>query len=433
MAATIWHHWCQPYGNPETIRSDRGKVWTSKLESRINNLGPLEPKITCRSERENFNPEIRQQWQQSRLDTPAEEFAQAWNLLCNLRTPGKVLTGLHDLDQIDQDLDDIEDFVEYDVDLEHHRFGKLKPQIPIQRRQVSLCRHKLQARAFPKSPNRRKVWRSSEPKSTPENQDLDHEWLQLIQLEKEIDEQKKLLLATKTGHHEDLEEDNDLFWEDGESLAKQGDHLDDGDLEYVNNILNSFSRPTSNHEDSNNLKFINTTQKVAMPRALASRATPQKFNLKFNQKLTNCRSEKNQFSYFSTVEEERPIELGDYFSDDEEEDDTCDQEDQKSEDFYQWNPIISSLETIHEPEVDNHDQANQFNPISGFSEEARLSLSTWQAFIPLDHAFQSYAAQSSPLDFLSQASSLQEPTLARISTISTSTKQTASPMEPISP
>jgi hypothetical protein len=201
VATTIWHHWCQPYGNPETIRSNRGKVWTSKLESRINNLGPLEPKITCRSEKESFNPEIRQQWQQSRLDTSAEEFAQAWNLFCNLRPPSKVPTGLNDLDQIDQDLDDIEDFVEYDVDLEDHCSGKLKPQIPIQRRQVSLCRHKLQARAYTKSPNKRKVWRSSEPKSEPENSDQDQEWLQLIQLEKEIDEQKKLLLATKTGPH----------------------------------------------------------------------------------------------------------------------------------------------------------------------------------------------------------------------------------------
>jgi hypothetical protein len=36
MAAAIWHHWCQPYGNPEMILSNQGKVWTSKLESRIN-------------------------------------------------------------------------------------------------------------------------------------------------------------------------------------------------------------------------------------------------------------------------------------------------------------------------------------------------------------------------------------------------------------
>ncbi len=108
------------------IRSNRGKVWTSKLECRINNLGPLEPKITCRSEKENFNPEIRQQWQQSRLDTSAEEFAQAWNLLCHLRAPGKAAPGVNNLNQIDQDLDDIEDFVEYDAGLEDHRFEELK-------------------------------------------------------------------------------------------------------------------------------------------------------------------------------------------------------------------------------------------------------------------------------------------------------------------
>jgi hypothetical protein len=126
VATTIWHHWCQPYGNPETIRSNRGKVWTSKLESRINNLGPLEPKITCRSEKENFNSEIRQQWQQSRLDTSAEEFAQAWNLLCNLRALGKAESGFDSLSQVDQDLDDIKDFVEDDVSLEYHRFEELE-------------------------------------------------------------------------------------------------------------------------------------------------------------------------------------------------------------------------------------------------------------------------------------------------------------------
>jgi hypothetical protein len=32
-AATIWHRWCQPYGYPETILSNQGKVWASKLES----------------------------------------------------------------------------------------------------------------------------------------------------------------------------------------------------------------------------------------------------------------------------------------------------------------------------------------------------------------------------------------------------------------
>ncbi len=87
MAAAIWHHWCQPYGILETILSNQGKVWTSKLESRINNFMPLESKINCRSEKETFNLEVRQQWQQSQQDTSAEEFAQNWNFLCNLQGP----------------------------------------------------------------------------------------------------------------------------------------------------------------------------------------------------------------------------------------------------------------------------------------------------------------------------------------------------------
>jgi hypothetical protein len=217
------------------IRSNRGKVWTSKLESRINNLGPLEPKITCRSEKETFNPEIQQHWQQSRLDTSADEFAQAWNFLCNLQAPDKAESGIDSLSQVDQDLDDIEDFVEDDVGLEHHRFEELEQKIPIQRKQVSLCRHKLQKQAYPKFTKAKKVWRSPEQILESENPDLDHEWL--IQLERAINRQKKLLLETEVGDHGDPEKDNEPFWEDGESLAKQSDHLDDEDLEYVNNIL----------------------------------------------------------------------------------------------------------------------------------------------------------------------------------------------------
>jgi hypothetical protein len=255
VATTIWHHWCQPYGNPEMVRSNRGKVWTSKLESRINNLGPLEPKITCRSEKEIFNPEIRLQWQKSRSDTSAEEFVQEWNFLCDLQTPDKAESGPDDLSQIDQNLDDIEDFVENDVGLEYHRFEELERKIPLRRGQISLCRHKLQARVYPKSTKEKKVWRSPERMLEPENQDLGHKWLQLIQLEKAIDKQKKLLLATEIGDHRDPDEDNEPFWEDGESLAKRSDHPDDEDLEYVNNILNSFS--IANHKGSNDLKLKN--------------------------------------------------------------------------------------------------------------------------------------------------------------------------------
>jgi len=63
--AAIWHHWCQPYGPPDTILSSQGKVWTSKLESQINKLMPLEQKIKCRSKKDTFNQEVQQQWQRN--------------------------------------------------------------------------------------------------------------------------------------------------------------------------------------------------------------------------------------------------------------------------------------------------------------------------------------------------------------------------------
>jgi len=61
-ASAIWNYWCQPYGPPETILFNQGKVRTSKLESRINELIPLEQRISCRSRKDTFNQEIQQQW-----------------------------------------------------------------------------------------------------------------------------------------------------------------------------------------------------------------------------------------------------------------------------------------------------------------------------------------------------------------------------------
>ena len=171
MATTIWHHWCQPYGNLVTIKSNKGKVWTSKLESRINNLKQIGPKITCRSEKETFYPEIRQQWEQHRLDTSAENFAQAWNFLCHFQAPSNANSRFDDLNQVDSDLDDIEDFVEADTNHDCYTLGEPEPGRSIQRKQVRLCRHKLQTRAYPKL-TKKKVWKSPEHNLEPENQDL---------------------------------------------------------------------------------------------------------------------------------------------------------------------------------------------------------------------------------------------------------------------
>ncbi len=63
--STIWQLWCQPYGLPETIVFNQGKVQTSKLESRINSIRPLVQMISCRSQKDTFNQEIQRQWRQN--------------------------------------------------------------------------------------------------------------------------------------------------------------------------------------------------------------------------------------------------------------------------------------------------------------------------------------------------------------------------------
>ncbi len=210
-------------------------------------------------------------------------------------------------------------------------------------------------------------------------------------------------MGTKAQNHRDPDEDHETFWKDKESRAKPDDHLDDGDLEYINNILNSFSRHNYNHENSNNLKLESITPENAPARAFASQRMPPEFNLKFNQNLTTRGSEEDHFSYFSNIEEERTSELGDYFSDDEE-DDTWDTEDLTSESnpwshtdindseerfthfqptLSEWDPVISGLETIHEVRFEDDCEANKLNHLSGLSEETKLIFSTWQPFIPL--------------------------------------------------
>jgi len=181
-------------------------------------------------------------------------------------------------------------------------------------------------------------------------------------------------------------------------------------------------------------------------RAPAPVKTLPKFNQKFNQISTSYSSEDENFSYFSNFEEEGPTELADYFSD-EEEDDSLDNEDLPSEsdpcsqpDFGKFedyskrehspselDTAISGLQSISETNFEDQGETRHFNGISSLSEETKLAFSAWQPFIPPEHAFQNYAAQSWLSDFSLQASSSQEPTLIQISTITT-TKPTPAPI-----
>jgi hypothetical protein len=275
-------------------------------------------------------------------------------------------------------------------------------------------------------------------------------------MEKTIEKQKNKLLETRANEHWNPDEDREIFWETkGSPVNKQIGHLDDGDLEYINAILNSFSKQNSNHKNSNGLELESFTPEDALTRTLVPIRTPQEFNLKFNQNLTSRGSKAENFSYFSNIEEEGPTDLGNYFSDNEE-DDSWDEEDLSSEsdpwshtDFYvpenfpnpqhtqsEFDTETFGLETINEASFEDQGETNNLNGISCLSEETKLAFSTWRPFIPPEHAFLNCAAHSQPSGCSWQASSSQEPTeptLIQISMITTSTKPTPAPMKPTSP
>ncbi len=443
-ASAIWHLWCQPYGPPEKIMLNQGKVQTSKLENWINNFMPLAQRISCRSSKDTFNQDMQQQWLQHRNNVSAEEFAHSLNFLCNLQSPDKAETDYQDhgrLDEAHQSLDDIEDFTESDTDLEEDILDALPPN-NLKRKRISLCRHKLQGRAYPKCRNQ--ISKQKQPQQTSNlESDSDHEWLQLIQMEKFIEDQKRKLL--KHGA-QDLQDEDDTWKKhqvaETDTIKQEDDSLDDEDLSYITYILGSLSKP----------KLIDPfSPEGALSRAPTQMTPPPKCNQKFNQNSTSYSSKDKNFSYFSNFEQEGQTDLADYFSD--EEDDNLDNEDLSSESDIWSQPdsnefedssnqehapryfdtALFGLNTIDETEFEDQGETNNFNGISCLSEETKLAFSEWQLFIPPEHAFQNFAAPSWPSDFSPQASSSQEPTLTQISTITTTTKPTPALMKPISP
>jgi hypothetical protein len=194
--------------------------------------------------------------------------------------------------------------------------------------------------------------------------------------------------------------------------------LDGEDLAYINDILNSFSKPKFNSEylrDSELQPFLPEGALTGVP---ALMKTPPKFNQNLNQNLMSYGSEEGNFSYFSNFKEEGSTELADYFSD-EEEDDSLENEDPSSEsdpwdqpefgeleDFpikghtpSELNTTIFGLKSISETDFEDQgensdfngisslSEKSNFNGISSLSEETQLAFSAWQLFIPQEHAF----------------------------------------------
>jgi len=205
---------------------------------------PLGQKISCRSGKETFNQDVQQQWQQNWHDTSAEEFAQNWNFLCNFQGPAKsridhgCLSGTH------QNLDDIEDFMKDDTDFEEEKFEALEREKNLKRKRVSLCGHKLQGRVYPRCKNKKMTQQQPPQFAEQEEDDLNYEWLQLIQMENFSENQKRELLENGAQNLHD----EDKAWNkhqeaERDSIEGEEDTLDDKDLAYITTILNSFSKP----------------------------------------------------------------------------------------------------------------------------------------------------------------------------------------------
>ncbi len=334
--------------------------------------------------------------------------------------------------------------MEDNTDFEEENLEALGREENLKRKRVSPCRHKLQGQAYPRYRNKKMTQQQPQPSSEQEELDLNYEWLQLIQMENFIENQKRELVENGAQNLHD----EDKAWNkhqetERDSIEGEEDTLDDEDLAYIATIiLNVFSKP----------KLIDPVSPEGAPVRAPTRATmPPKFNQQFNQNSTSHGSENENFSYFSNFEEEGHTDLADYFSD--EEDDSWDNESFSSEgdtwsqpDFddsenfknqehkpSKFNTALFGLETINETDFEDQGETNNLNGISCLSEETQLAFSAWQPFIPHEHAFRNFAAQSWPSYCSLQASSSQEPTLTQISTITTTTKLTPAPRKPTSP
>jgi hypothetical protein len=74
---------------------------------------------------------------------------------------------------------------------------------------------------------------------------------------KAIEEKKHQLRGTRAQNRWGPDEDHETVWEDDESFIERNNHLDDGDLEYINVILNSFSRDPQWDKISNFVQKLN--------------------------------------------------------------------------------------------------------------------------------------------------------------------------------
>ncbi len=139
--------------------------------------------------------------------------------------------------------------------------------------------------------------------------------MQLFQVEKEIEKRKNQLREAEAGYQGETELEDLLLDEADEELG----HLNDEDLEWIESIFNSSNSQTRYNQNSDQRKLKSAITEDAPTRTRAAQAPPSKFNQNFNQNSMTLSNREDDFSYFPNTDYEGDGNLGDYFSDDEEE------------------------------------------------------------------------------------------------------------------
>jgi hypothetical protein len=269
MVTALRDCWFEPYGYPGTIFLKQEKVQTSRLETMINNLAPLKQKVTCRSRSYTFNTEVEQQWQQNQHEISKEEFVHTINFLHRLqeqKTKDHLSNHNWGFNEITEDTpetnndSEIEDEPEINFEPLCHRSNE-QPTQQTRRKNVSLCRHKLQGRVRCRSRGGKQQSRQNKQNWLPEseadqqlgvdllNGDTDPEWAQLQEIEEFLRLRRAVLL--QQGAPDSDSED----WENPQWPAKRESITDeeDADLVFITSVLESFSKPRSSAIKNNEL------------------------------------------------------------------------------------------------------------------------------------------------------------------------------------
>jgi len=258
-------------------------------------MAPLTTTVTCKSRPTTFNTDSEQQWKLHQHQLLEEEFVNAVNFFCHIRTQWNFKSSdnpkQEDKEGVEDDLEEVDNL------LCPHKSGNPK------RKMIKLCRHTLQQRTFcshkigtkwlqPKE----EFWPQQQKKNWQEesrNLELsqDPEWSQLQEVEEYCQQQREKL-------HREEAQGPGFYWPKHCHQRARGTNLhfqedldeskpEEADLEFITSILDSFSRPRSmpalhttreNPRSYNSFYEENFQDDVSLRGCAKHQAPPQKFS-----------------------------------------------------------------------------------------------------------------------------------------------------------